>query len=222
MRVLLVLQLVGLTACASAGVGPSPFVGAVGGISTLSADARTLATVTTFEASLYKPENGPAINLLAGVHVTDYFSTQANYIWNRNSLTTSSVRIADGVAVFVEERRRSRQHALIGDALLYFRSRDSWARPYLSAGAGFVRFDTDEPSLLSARGVAHRSPASFESTDPALRVAVGIDLGRPPGWAFRYSFSETIERNPVSARQSPPGERNLANFQNLFGAIWTF
>lgn len=214
--------MIGLTACASARVAPSPFVGVVGGISTLSADARTISTASGFEASLYKPENGPAVNLLAGVHVTDYFSTQANYIWNRNTLTTASVQIGDGIAAFVEERRQSRQHALIGDALLYFRNRGSWARPYLSAGVGFVRFKTAGPTLLSARGVTQRPPARFESTDPALRVAVGIDLGSTAGWAFRYSFSETIGGNPVSGRLSPPGERNLANFQNLFGAIRSF
>jgi hypothetical protein len=62
----------------------------------------------------------------------------------------------------------------------------------------------------------------FASTDPALRVAVGIDLGTADGWRFRYSFSETINRNPVSAQLSPPAQRNLANFQNLFGAIRSF
>jgi hypothetical protein len=41
-------------------------------------------------------------------------------------------------------------------------------------------------------------------------------------WAFRYTFSETIRGNPVSARLSPPGQRNLATFQNLFGIVKTF
>jgi hypothetical protein len=197
-------------------------VGAVAGLSTLSADARTVATATAFDASLYKPENGPAINLLAGVHMGDYLGAQANYIWNRNALTNSSVRITEGLGAFVEERRQSDQHALIGDALLYFRNRESWARPYLSAGVGLVRFRTAEPARLSARGAAPLPRASFESTGAALRVAVGIDLGTAAGWSFRYSFSETITGNPLSSRLSPPGERNLANFQNLFGAIRSF
>ena len=41
-------------------------------------------------------------------------------------------------------------------------------------------------------------------------------------WSFRYSFSETITGNPISARLTPPGERNLANFQNLFGFVRRF
>lgn len=45
-----------------------------------------------------------------------------------------------------------------------------------------------------------------------MRVAVGIDLGSEAGWRFRYSFSETISRNPISVRLSPPAQRNLANF----------
>jgi hypothetical protein len=62
----------------------------------------------------------------------------------------------------------------------------------------------------------------FVSTNPALRVAVGIDVDLGGDWRFRYSFSETISRNPVSAQLSPPAERGLANFQNLFGAIKSF
>jgi hypothetical protein len=40
--------------------------------------------------------------------------------------------------------------------------------------------------------------------------------------SFRYSFSETIGGNPISPRLSPPGERNLANFENLFGVVARF
>jgi hypothetical protein len=60
------------------------------------------------------------------------------------------------------------------------------------------------------------------STRVALRVAVGMDLAMGTAWSFRYSFSETISGNPISARLTPPGERNLANFQNLFGIIRQF
>jgi hypothetical protein len=60
------------------------------------------------------------------------------------------------------------------------------------------------------------------STRLALRVAVGIDLAVSDRWSFRYSFSETISGNPISTRLMPPGERNLANFQNLFGVIRRF
>jgi len=209
-----------LSACASARAQHGPFVGAVAGISTLSADARAVITDTGADVSLYKPENGPALNLLAGVHVNDYFSVQGNYIWNRNTLALSSVRSAN--AEFFEERRRSVQHGFIADGLLYFRRRESWARPYLSAGVGLVRFESREPMLRVSRGAPARPQAIFTSTDPALRVAVGIDLGSEDGWRFRYSFSETISGNPVSAQLSPPAQRNLANFQNLFGAIRSF
>lgn len=209
-----------LSACASAPSQRAPFVGAVAGISTLSADARAVITTNGANVSLYKPENGPALNLLAGVHVNDYFSVQGNYVWNRNTIMLSSFRTGDGA--FFEERRGSGQHGFIADGLLYFRDLDSWARPYLSAGVGLVRFHSREPVLLASHGGPARPPASFSSTDPVLRVAVGIDLDTAAGWRFRYSFSETIGRNPVSAQLSPPAQRNLANFQNLFGAIKTF
>lgn len=212
--------LIFLNACTSARARSAPFAGAVAGLSTLSADARAIVRETSAEVSLYKPENGPALNLFAGIHVNDYFSVQGNYVWNGNKLTLSSVRSSDGA--FLDERRQSSQHGFIADGLLYFRNLESWARPYLSAGIGLVRFESSEPTLLGARGGPPRPPAIFASTDPALRVAVGIDLGTADGWRFRYSFSETINRNPVSAQLSPPAQRNLANFQNLFGAIMSF
>jgi hypothetical protein len=74
-------------------------------------------------------------------------------------------------------------------------------------------------------GVAGGLPSpegEIASTLVALRVAVGIDLAMGDRWSVRYSFSETISGNPVSARLTPPGERNLANFQNLFGVIRRF
>src|SRR5688572_21270648 len=128
-RSICVLSLLVLGGCASAG-RVTPYAGAVAGISTLSADARAIVTGTGADVSLYKPENGPAVNLLTGVHMNDYFSVQANYIWNRNTVTAASIRASGADATFFEERRTSMQHAFIGDALLYFRNRESWARPY--------------------------------------------------------------------------------------------
>ena len=68
------------------------FVGAVAGVSTLSADARSAITSDGADVSLYKPENGPALNVFLGVHVREYVTVQANYLWNRNNLALTSVR----------------------------------------------------------------------------------------------------------------------------------
>jgi hypothetical protein len=65
-------------------------------------------------------------------------------------------------------------------------------------------------------------PGAFSSTDPILRVAVGIDFRLKNGWAFRYIFSETIQPNPISRQLTPPADRRLANFQNLFGLVKQF
>jgi hypothetical protein len=210
------------TGCASMTARPTAFVGAAAGISTLSADAQSHVTATAADVSLYKPENGPAVNLLAGLHLNDYFSVQANYVWNRNELTLTSIGSIDGNTSVFEERRESTQHAIVGDALLYFRARDSWVRPYLSTGVGLVRLKSSEPTLLVLRGDRPRPPVVFVSAEPALRVAVGIDLHIIQGWRVRYSFSETITKNAVSAQLSPPAQRNLANFQNLFGVTKSF
>ena len=168
--------------------------------------------------ALYKPENGPAVNVLAGLHLSDLFSIQGNYVWNRNAITL----VSSTPAGFFEQDRSSRQNAAIADLLLYFRNRRSWARPYLSAGAGVVRVSSHQKELRHRRGDLAVPPERTNSTKPALRVAVGIDLSIRNGWAFRYTFSETIRPNPFSAMLTPPANRGLANFQNLFGFFKQF
>jgi hypothetical protein len=194
------------------------FVGAVAGVSTLSADARSEITTDGADVSLYKPENGPALNVLVGMHLREYVTVQANYIWNRNDLTLASVRSTDRGPSFYEQPRTNSQHAIVGDLLVYFRERRSVVRPYLSVGVGVVRLETlaDGP----ARSRSAVLPAeTLRASRATLRVAVGLDLTVGRGWSVRYSFSEGVSGNPISAQLSPPGQRNLANFQNLFGVV---
>ncbi len=198
------------------------FVGALAGLSTLSADGRSTLVPPSIAVSLYKPENGPALNLLAGVHLNDYFSLQGNYVWNRNGLTLTSTISSRAGAFFYEQSRSSSQHSVVGDVLVYFRNRQSRVRPYLSGGSGLVRLQSRQGRLISMQGSPTLPPAEFASTGPALRVAVGIDVAMGRGWTLRYSFSETIRKNPISERLSPAGQRNLANFQSLFGFVKNF
>jgi outer membrane protein W len=197
------------------------FAGALVGISTLSADGRSVVAPTGAALSLYKPENGLALNLFAGVHVARFFSLQANYMWNRNDLTlVSSFATADGGG-FYEQRRRSTQHAVVADALVYFRGLDSAIRPYLGTGLSVVRFDsrtvdTSVESNLAAPAV------EAASRRIALRSAVGIDVALSRHVRLRYSFSETLSGNPISPQLTPAGQRGLANFQNLFGIVARF
>ena len=195
--------------------------GALVGVSTLSADARASTRAGRAEVSLYKPENGPALNLFVGVHLGRYFTVQTNYVWNRNDLTLFASVAAPESGGFYEQSRASTQHALVGDALLYFRALGSGVRPYLSTGAGVVRFESGLAPRVAVSGLT-APEGEIVSSRLALRVAVGIDLAIGDQWSFRYSFSETITGNPISARLTPPGERNLANFQNLFGFVRRF
>ncbi len=192
--------------------GQRYFLSALGGVSTLSADATAQVSALN-TVSLYKPENGPALNLAGGVHLSDWFSLQGNYIWNRNDLTITEV--AGGASY--EQQRHSSQHAAIADLLLYFRPRSSRIRPYLSAGSGLLWLRSSVPG--SASGTLAPPPPQIDTLKLPLRVAVGIDLITSGGWGFRYSFSETISTNPFSATLQPPGSRRLANFQNLFGFV---
>jgi Outer membrane protein beta-barrel domain len=198
------------------------YAGALGGLSTLSADARSVIGPQGASFSLYKPENGGAATLFLGRHFTDYLSLQADYGWNRNDLMLSTTTASPQGQTLYQETRDSSEQSFLGNLLLYFRNRRSWARPYLSVGTGLVRFHSRETGLSALVGMPTLPPQVFSSVAIALRVPVGIDITIRGGWAFRYTFSETIRGNPISVRLSPPGQRNLATFENLFGIVKTF
>jgi hypothetical protein len=194
------------------------YVGGLFGVSTLSADSHSIVTPQTSQASHYKPENGPALSGLVGVHLHGFVSLQANYVWNRNSLTSLSTVTSPTGGAFAEQDRASDQHALILDLLVFMRGRDSRVRPYFSTGAGIFRFASGRPSRTAGTG-PYLSLDPVTSTHAGFRVAVGIDFAIGASWDFRYTYGDTITPNPISQRLEPSGRRRLANFQSLFGLI---
>jgi len=205
-----------ITACSASA---QTYIGALGGIATLSADAGSQRTAQGLALSSYAPSNGGALDLFAGIDLRDYFSVQANYIWNRNDLLLNS---STGSGTDYEEDRSSNQHAGIFDFLVYFRKRDSWVRPYLALGVGVSHLTSSRTRLIASSGSPALPPTTFSSTGPVLRSHVGIDLRLKRNLDFRYSFSETIGHNEISQRLAPPAPRKLANFQNLFGFVVRF
>lgn len=197
------------------------YAGGLFGVSTLSADARAVTTADAASASMYKPENGPAVNLFVGAHLARYFTLQANYIFNTNGLTLFASTASPGAGAFFEQMRGSSQHTFVADGLVYFRPRGQVVRPYLGTGLAVVRFSSPEAASAIVNGLA--PPAGgIEATRLALRSHVGIDLSLAGGWSVRYSFSETIGGNPIGPHLMPAGERGLMNFQNLFGVLKHF
>jgi hypothetical protein len=196
--------------------------GVLAGVSTLSADARSLFEPPSSAFSLYDPKNGLALSVFAGRDLSEYVSLQGNYIWNRNQLAlTSGASVNDSLTEY-EELRSSSQQSVLADVLVYFRSRESRFRPYLSVGTGLVHFSSTEERVTKSIGAPVLPPRSFSANLVALHVPVGIDVKIGKGWMVRYAFSETLSQNPISERLSPPGQHRLMNFQNLFGIVRRF
>jgi hypothetical protein len=196
------------------------YAGALFGVSALSADAQAVTAGAAAAVSLYDPKNGPALNLFAGIHIAQYFAIQANWMWNQNDLTLVSSYTTPQAGSFYEQTRDSSQHAVVFDGLIYFRRLGSLIRPYLGTGLSVVHFSSNEGDSR-AQGL---SPPAGEiaSTHIGLRSHVGIDFRLSRQLAFRYSFSETISGNPIGPSLTPPGQRPLMNFQNLFGFVGRF
>jgi hypothetical protein len=115
----------------------------------------------------------------------------------------------------------------VAEAMVYFRNRRSAVRPYVAAGFGATHLRAESrnsgiPDRIVPASRAIAFPREFSALKPAFRAAVGIDIRLRGGLALRYCFSETIQGNAISEQLRPPGERNLANFQNLFGFAWQF
>ncbi len=204
------------------------FCGAAAGVSTLSADASTLVNASGFSSSSYDPENGPGIEAYVGVHFNQYFSAQLTYSWDRHDIRLSGIQAALppgerlGTVAFYEQSRSSSQQTVVANLLLYFRDRPSWARPYLSVGAGAATLTSRSHGSEPSPADALTPPPQFSSAGPAFDAAVGIDLRIRRNWGFRYSFAETIRGNPIGEQLTPPGTRPLATFRNLFGFIKLF
>jgi hypothetical protein len=197
------------------------YAGILGGISTLSGDSRSLLSPGSTSFSSYDPANGGIAQVFVGKHLSDYFSVQGNYTWNSNQLNLTSANFSGGTQTGYEERRDSSQQSVVGDLLVYFRGRDSRLRPYLSVGTGLMHFSSSRESEQII-GNPTLLPQQFSANVAVLHVPVGIDVKLGRGWAFRYTFSETISKNPIDDRLSPPGQARFKNFQNLFGFIRRF
>lgn len=195
------------------------FFGAMGGVSDISADARVQGSPPQ-STSAYKPENGATAVFFAGHHFSDYFSVQGSYGWNRNTVRLSGSDVAS--ASSFDLPLRAVFHTFAFEAMAYFRPRASHLRPYLSAGPALVvmRANATGPANVTGSPVVPATPINVNK--PGLRVAVGIDWELSPHFALRYSFSETVQQNPLSAALTPRGERRLANFQNWWGVLWQF
>ena len=193
------------------------YFGAMGGIATLSGDANAVITPTSASTSSYDPSNGGAASAFIGVHIFNYISVQADYVWNRNDVVLVSSNSGAGATSFYRLPESVTQNGFLGNALLYFRKRESRIRPYLSEGVGAVLIH----NRLSAGGIVAGNPAlppaSSDRASIALRTSVGLDLRFRDAWHFRYSFGETITRNTFGEQLSPPEHRIAKNFQSLFG-----
>lgn len=197
------------------------YAGVLGGVATLSGDSRSLLGSNPSFSS-YDPKNGPALEVLVGRHLSNYFTLQGEYIWNSNTLILSSVMLNNGGQQSYQESRSSSQQSVIGDLLIYFRKRGSRLRPFLSVGTGFVHLGSSQQQISQFIGAPVLPPQHFSSNLAVLHVPVGLDVKLAKGWAFRYTFSETLSSDPISNQLSPPGLHNLQNFQNLFGIIKQF
>src|SRR5215469_1145889 len=72
------------------------YVGVLGGFSSLSGDSRAVLSSGSTAFASYDPKNGGAVEALVGVPLSDYFSVQANYVWNSNELTLTSAQFVNG------------------------------------------------------------------------------------------------------------------------------
>jgi hypothetical protein len=160
--------------------------------------------------------------MLAGRHLSDYVSVQAGYRWNLNSMVVTSGAFAAGTQEGYQEIRNSSEQGVVADVLVYVRRRDSRLRPYLSVGAGFIHFSSKRHELSQVVGSPVLPPQSFSANKIALHVPVGMDVRLRKGWAFRYTFSETLSGNPINEGLSPRPSSRLKNFQSLFGLVKQF
>ena len=198
------------------------YAGFMGGVATLSGDAQSVITPNSTQFASYNATNGVVLNGFAGKHLNDFFSLQGEYVWNRNPLMLSAAALNAASLDEYKEDRSSSQNSVFASVLVYFRRRKSRVRPYLSVGTGWIHLASAVKSVSVMQGTPAIPTHQFSADTIGLRVPVGIDVTLHRGWRFRYSFSETLSRNPISHELTPAGPHSLKNFQNLFGIVREF
>src|SRR5215472_3035159 len=161
------------------------YAGILGGVSSLSGDARLIVSSDSTTFSSYDPKNGGDVSVLFGKHLSDYFSAQVSYSWNENELSLNAASSGGGLQQAYQQTRSSSQRSGLGNVLVYFRQRKSRLRPYLSVGTGFMHFASKQESLQDVLGSPALPPQQFSASVIVLNVPVGIDVNMGKGWAFR-------------------------------------
>jgi hypothetical protein len=108
------------------------YVGALGGLATLSGDGRSAITGSSAATSFYDPQKRRGGQFVLGMASVQVCSIQGNYIWNRNDLTLVSTLSNPAGSSFYQQPMSSTENAFIGDVLVYFRPRGDRIRPFLS------------------------------------------------------------------------------------------
>jgi hypothetical protein len=197
------------------------YVGAQGGLATLSGDGSAAVTPSSASSSLFDPKNGGAGQAFAGIHLFEFVSFEVDYAWNRNGVAFISTSTAPSASA-LQAPARITQNAFLANVSVYFRKRDSRVRPYLSEGAGAVLIQSRLSSGPIVLGSPVLPPAKSDHVSIALRTLVGIDVRTRARWYFRYTFGETLTRNTFGDQVSPALRRIPKNFQNLFGVYYKF
>jgi hypothetical protein len=194
----------------------------MGGVATLSGDGSAIVTPSSASTSLFDPDNGGAADIFAGVHLFEYVSFQADYVYNRNNAVVVSTSVEPSEMNFFRQPESITQNAFLANVLVYFRRRDSRIRPYLAEGGGAVLLHSRLSGKATVGGIVVLPPSTSDHASIALRTSVGLDLRLFGPWYFRYSFGETITRNMLGDQVVPTQHRIPKNFQSLFGIYVRF
>ena len=223
MRLALILVGTVLFASLSGAEDRRYFLSAGLGVSNVSADGSiTPPQSSELRVAGYKPDNGAAAALAAGVHLARYVSVQGSYIYNRNGLEFFQFEQQGGELSLSQVRTRSRSRTGLGEFLVYVRPRGNWLRPYLSAGAGVMRLTAPAAVEVGNGAQSIAGPPAIASSAAAFRVGVGIDVVARNGWGFRFSFGQTLRTNPFSESLGISPSRRFATFHNVFGFVKQF
>lgn len=201
---------------------PTVYLGAMGGLATLSGDGSSSISASSASASLFEPKNGAVAEAFAGIHLFRYVSFEGDTIWNRNHVSLVSTTATPGSTAAYQQPENVTQDAFLANVLIYFRKRGDRIRPYLSEGFGGVFIHSRSSGEPIVVGKPVLPPASSDRASIALRTLVGMDVQLRGRWSVRYTFGETIDRNTYGDRLTPSEHGLPKNFQNLFGAYFRF
>ncbi len=167
----------------------NPRASAFLGVSTLGANSTFVAGTDVFQTHY---NNGPKFGLRGTLDFSDHWGGEVMWAISGNNLRITSSTVPQPREFGVHVNQFS------VNALYLATSRESWLRPFATAGLGFSHFGPTSDAQVQATQAFLNQPAVIQAeTKPAFNFGAGVEAKPWTHFGLRADFRDYISGTPT-------------------------